>query len=378
MELAVWLYEPSIHLAPEWPVLVTKRPQIMRQLNKKIQSDRRTVRKTASTASHSTPHLIHNMGSSEYGIEVNPLSKHFKEFENECKYASRLRAETMRGYKEVFKLFLKVMPEVGNVTSLTSPTLNKFFERIQTRQRMVGKNLKTGVKSSTIKTQWSKLNVFFKWLKQKGYIEENPLEKVRPPRVSYDDFKRLEDNEILKIYASIALRPINPLLSRRDTMMISLLLFTGVRKGEFISLRVTDIDLIKKTITVRGETSKSRRSRTLKIHDILLLHLADYLKERRSLGLKTEYLIVSRKGDRGLSRDGLKHWVEALILKSGVKFHLHQFRHTFACKLAENDTNVFKIQKMMGHTNITMTMKYARSLQTEDMEEDIGKLSFDS
>ena len=72
----------------------------------------------------------------------------------------------------------------------------------------------------------------------------------------------------------------------------------------------------------------------------------------------------------------LKHWVKSLIKKSGVKLHLHQFRHTFACKLAEADTNLFKIQKLMGHASITMTMKYARSLQTSDMADDIAKISF--
>ena len=107
-----------------------------------------------------------------------------------------------------------------------------------------------------------------------------------------------------------------------------------------------------------------------------MMHLKDYLNERKKLGLKTEYLIASSRGDRGLSREGLKHWVKALVKKSGVKFHLHQFRHTFACKLAEKNTNGFKIQKLMGHTDMNMTARYMRSLNTEDMEDDIGKISF--
>jgi len=313
----------------------------------------------------------------EKSIKVIPsqLEKLFYDYINECKFSVCLRPETIRGYIAVFKLFSKVMPEVTSTEELSGEMLNLFFKRIKTRTRIVGRNtLKTGVKNSTIKTQYSKLIVFFRWLCKKGYLEQNPLKDIKAPQVNYDDFRRLEDEEINKIYSAIVRCSSNSLLLRRDTVMVSLLLFCGIRKGEFISLQVKDVDIEKKEIIVRGETSKSKRTRVLKIHPTLLLHLKDYLRERKSL--KTEWLIVSNRGDSGLTREGLNHWVKSIVDKSGVQFHLHQFRHTFACKLAESNVNIFKIQKMMGHQNITMTVKYSRSLQTEDMEEDIGKISF--
>ncbi len=306
-------------------------------------------------------------------ISESQLQGFFREYISECQFSACLRPETVRGYCAVFSLFTKIMPEVSSTEFLTPEMLNDFFKRIQTRKRLVGRNtVKTGVKNSTIKTQYSKLNVFFGWLCKKGYLERNPLKDIRPPQVNYDDYRRLEDNEINKIYSAITLHSSNPLMLRRDTMMVSLLLFCGIRLGEFISLQVKDIDIEKREISIRGETSKSNRTRVLKIHPTLVLHLKDYLRERKNL--KTEHLIVSKKGDSGLTREGLKHWVKSLIIKSGVKFHLHEFRHTFACKLAEADVNIFKIQKMMGHRNITMTMKYVRSMKTEDMMDDISKI----
>ncbi len=305
------------------------------------------------------------------------LQKNFNEYTSECQFSACLRSETIRGYKAVFSLFLKIMPEVSNLESLTTEMLNEFFKRIKTRTRVVGKDtLKVGVKSSTIKTQMSKLNAFFKWLQMKGRIENNPLKNIKPPRVTYDDFRRIEDDDINKIYSAISLHSNNSFVERRDTLMVSLLVYCGLRKGEFISLKVNDIDLIRKRITIKGETSKSKITRSLVLHPTLIFHLKNYFKERNALDLKTEYLIASNRGDRGLSREGLKHWVNSLKEKSGVKLHLHMFRHTFACKLSENNTNLFKIQKMMGHTSVLMTMKYARSMNTEDMEEDISKISF--
>lgn len=304
---------------------------------------------------------------------MNDIQQLFREFHIECQYARKLRPETTRGYKAVFDLFMRVMPEVTDTGSLTPEILNEFFRRIETRPRMVGKILKSGVKKSTIKTQWSKLNVFFVWLCKRRVIIESPLKNIKAPRPNYDDFRRLEDDQINRIYSAIVRRSANPLVNRRDTMMVSLLLFCGIRKGEFISLQVKDIDLIRNEITIRAETSKSKKTRVLTMHPTLILHVKEYLKERRAL--KTEHLIVSSKKDEGLTRHGLQHWVKSLIIKSGVRFHLHQFRHTFACKLCEANVNVFKVQKLMGHNDISMTMKYARSMRTEDMTDDIGKIS---
>jgi site-specific recombinase XerD len=304
------------------------------------------------------------------------LHNYFEEFINECRFISRLSTETIRGYTAVFNLFLKIMPEISTVSLLTVEMLTEFFKRIQLRQRKVGRNiLKVGVKKSTIKTQWSKLNVFFVWLHRRNYIEENPLKNIKPPNPDYDDPRALENDEIHKIYTSIILRSSNLFTLRRDTLMISLLLFCGLRKSEFISLQVRDIDMYKQELTIRAETSKSKKMRVLKMHPTLLLHLKDYIHERNIRGLKSESLLVADKVDKGLTRDGLKHWVKRLIEKSGINFHLHRFRHTFACKLSEANVNAFKIQKMMGHSNMSMTMKYARSLRTEDMGNDISQIS---
>ncbi len=267
------------------------------------------------------------------------------------------------------------MPEVTDIDSLTTNMLVEFFKRIQTRNRLVGKTIKTGVKKSTIKTQWSKLNVFFNWLQAKGYILHNPLCDIKPPNPGFNDSKALSDSELHRLYSSVVIQSVNTFMLRRDTLMISLLLYCGLRKGEFISLRVNDIDLVSQTITVRGETSKSDRTRVLKLHPTLLLHLKAYFQERKLNGIKTEVLLVSNRGDCALSRAGLKHWVKTLSKKSGVKFHLHRFRHTFACKLADANVHPFKIQKLLGHTSIVMTMRYVRSMKTEEMADDISRIS---
>jgi site-specific recombinase XerD len=305
------------------------------------------------------------------------LQELYDDFMDECRFSACLRPETIRGYRAVFDLFIKVMPEVVKLEDLTNSSLNEFFKRIYNRQRIVGRDtLKTGVKNSTVKTHWTKLNVFFKWLKNNKHIKENPLETIRPPKVRYDDYKRLTDGEVRRILSSIVQSVNDSFTYYRDIFMVNLFLQTGIRRTEFISIRLTDLDLFKRTITIRGETSKSKFTRTLKINSILFMHLSNYLAERRKLNYKTDNLVVSTREDRGLTIDGLKHWTERLKEMSKVKFHVHQFRHTFACKLIEANVSIYKVKELLGHTDIKMTVKYLRSLNTEDMGEDIEKISF--
>ncbi len=160
---------------------------------------------------------------------------------------------------------------------------------------------------------------------------------------------------------------------------------------------IRDVEEVKKLLKIPNKGFENIEARLKWIDEIDTLELMNeilFIREKYSVPLAynsvlQEYIetgkvetqrkqeeFVAFRGDRGLSREGLKHWVDSLIKKSGVKFHLHRFRHTFGCKLSEADVNVFKIQKMMGHENVTMTMKYARSLKPEDMGEDIGKISF--
>lgn len=317
-----------------------------------------------------------NIKDSEVLVGGKTLEQLFSEYIDECQYTKALRPQTITGYEAVFKHFSAIMPEVSVPSSLTREKLNEFFKRIRTRKRIVGRDtVKVGLQDSTIKTYSNKLNAFFVWLIQKGMLVANPLDNIKLRYPEYTDQRALKDEEVRKIVTSASLHAKSPLELKRDTVMLYLLFFCGLRAGEFISLRVTDLDWENGLLLVRGETSKSKRDRYIPMSPTLVLHLKEYIKERNSRRYTTENLIVSTTKDKGLSRHGLKHWVNKFSRLSGVKFHLHRFRHTFAMNLAKLGTHCMAIQKSMGHKDIKMTMGYLRSFTVEDAREGINQLS---
>lgn len=304
------------------------------------------------------------------------LQQLFIQFLHESEYTSRLRERTIKGYKEVFTLMLSVMPEITGLEFLTSEMISEFFKRLQTRKRIVGKDtMKQGIKESTVKAYWSKLSPFLKWLVNKDYLQSNPLDDLQAPEVRYEDIKILSEEEIRKLYTGVTIHAHNTLVLRRDILIISIFFFTGIRHNEFLSLEMLDVDLKQNELIVKGKTSKSKKTRVIPLHPTLILHIKDYIKERNKAQYKTPYLIVSLNKDERLTAHGLQHWVKRTVLKSGTKFHIHQFRHTFACRLAMNNVGAIKIQKLLGHSSIEMTMTYMRSINSTELKKDIMKLS---
>jgi integrase/recombinase XerD len=254
--------------------------------------------------------------------------------------------------------------------------MTRFFKILHERTRVVGKGkTKRGIKKSTVATYWSKLNNFFEWMRRKGLLGKNPFHDMEYPTPSYEDRKFLKKVEIEKIIAAVHLHSGSALLMKRNLVIFYTLLFCGLRREELLCLTIRDIDLERRILTVRAETSKIPRTRYIPLHSQLLFHLKEYLKERKQF--TTPYLIVSSKQDDGLSFDGLKHLVAKINQCSKVSFHVHQFRHTFAVNFLNTSNNIAKLKQLMGHKSINMTLVYLRSLPTKEMRGDIERMQVD-
>ncbi|CAL2093284.1 conserved protein of unknown function [Tenacibaculum sp. 190524A02b] len=300
----------------------------------------------------------------------------FNEYIQICEYTLRRRPATIKSYKNSYKHLISLVPDIVYPHHLSETKINMFFKSLQTRKRIVGKDtVKVGVKATTIASYWNKLNPFFVWLEANKHIEKSPLANISKPKEIYENKPAIKKSDVEKLYSSITLHSQSTFLLRRDTAIISTLFFTGVRKTELLSLQVRDIDLESSVITIRGKTSKSKRTRRIPINPILKMHLKDYLKERK--GYTSEALFVSNNKDSKLTEHGIKHWVKRMKKISGVNFHLHQLRHTFACNLAKNNISLPNLQKLMGHTDLRMTERYLRSLDVEHLVDDILKLNID-
>lgn len=304
------------------------------------------------------------------------LQELFNEYILECEFSRKLRPETLRGYTQTFTTFCKILPGI-TADGLTPSVITQFLKMLNERKRIVGHTVKIGIRKSTVATYWSKLNNFFEWLKIRKYINENPFSLMAYPAPVYEDKKFLRKDEIERIIAAIYIHYNgNQLLLKRNLVIIHILLFCGLRREELLLLKIRDIDIEGKVLTIRAENSKIPRTRYIPLHSQVVRHLKYYLPIRKHL--TTPYLIVSNNRDDRFSHDGMKHLVRTLNNHSQVRFHMHQFRHTFAVNFLKSSNNIAKLKQLMGHRDIRMTMVYLRCLPTDAIRGDIENMTIDT
>lgn len=309
----------------------------------------------------------------------NELQTHFEAFIAHKAYVCNLRPASIKTYKDVWKHFITQMPEVRRATDVTPETITVFFGRLQKRQRVVGKEIKrTGIQASTIQTYGRRLKCFFDWLVIRGVLETNPINLKDLPKPSYDDKRALTQGDIERIMVAVMQNSKNTFLKLRNLAIINVFLFTGIRRGELLGIKVTDVDFEKGVLRVAGVTSKSKRDRLVPLNRVVLQCLDEYMATRKQRGVQCEYLWVSDTKDTRFTEHGMKHLVKRIVQLSGVRFHVHRFRHSFATALAKDRTNVVMIQRLLGHTDLRMTQTYLRSMGVDDMRDSINSLELAS
>jgi integrase/recombinase XerD len=307
------------------------------------------------------------------------IREYFGDYLRLCRSVKNLRPETIRGYEEVFRVFFNLIPEVKYPDDLTEKNMTLFLERLQERPRIIGRGqIVRGIRSSTINTYRARLDAFFKYLESREVVTHSPFRNIKKPTVKYEDRREVFKKDFEKIIGAIRVESQNPFLMRRNLAIIYLLFYCGIRRGEIVGIQLMDLDIGKRMLTVRGETSKSKITRQVPLHPDMVMYLEDYLLERKKKKYQSGYLFMSDTGDNGLTIYGYTHLVRSLIRKTGVKFHLHKFRHTFATNLVRGRVDVYAIQRLLGHKDLRMTEKYLRSSIAEDFRSSINKLSIEN
>ena len=302
------------------------------------------------------------------------------DFIAECRYAMRLSPATLKNYRATFALFVKVMPEV-NPACLTPETLTRFFRELDTRERVSNRGrLKQGVKATTIATYRAKLNPFFKWLKHKGHIAASPFEGIPYPKVVYDEPKYLRKAQLEKLITAVSFSIpwSSTFIQKRNLTIIIVLLYAGLRKSELLNLKLLDLDMVRGELKIDATTSKSKQHKTQPLNSLIRRKLADYLEERRKKQYTTPFLFVADQRDEPFSEQGLKHLLKRISQASGVRFHAHQLRHTFAVNLISSGSDISVVQKLMGHKSLTSTLTYLRCIPSQTMHQSVESLSWEN
>lgn len=230
-----------------------------------------------------------------------------------------------------------------------------------------------------ISTFLSQLNVAVKW----GLMDKVPSVKwlkVLPKEMDFFDFD--EADRLIKAADD------EPELQ----VMVILALKTGLRIGELLALRWSDVDLIKQVLTVKqsiydgvlNDMPKNGKTRDIPLTD----QVVTVLKEQRlRSALRGEYVFSNPDGTIIHYRNEKNHVLPRLCRKAGLReLRWHALRHTFASHLVMLNVPLKAVQELLGHSKMDMTMRYAHlapntlsgSVQLLDSREVFGTIKAQS
>ena len=112
-----------------------------------------------------------------------------------------------------------------------------------------------GLSSNTVARHLYALRSFWDYLRKQGIVFEDPVRKVSAPKRTRSLPKYLGPKDLQKILDA-SQRNRTARCALRNYAMMAMLIFTGMRRGELINLRLSDISLQEKTLRVRGKGGK--------------------------------------------------------------------------------------------------------------------------
>jgi len=200
--------------------------------------------------------------------------------------------------------------------------------------------------TATIHGHVRTLRAFFSWLVDEGLTEENIAKDLKPPKLVKKAVSTLSDEEIIAIVHTLNL---NNHCEARNLTIFMLLLDTGLRIGELVSIKMEDIHMNEAFVKVMG---KGKKERIVPIGNNAQKALQRYLFRYRTRPAHTgiENVFLSVHGTP-LTENSMKLMFARLGQRSGVqRLHTHLCRHTFATRFLVNGGDVFTLQQILGHS----------------------------
>ncbi|APC07618.1 site-specific integrase [Neomoorella thermoacetica] len=267
------------------------------------------------------------------------------------KRAQGLRESTIKSIEEVLGLFFKQHPEAW-IDGLRKSLFNFLAEPI---------------KPATYNIRLSYLRGFIDWLIQQGILTENPLTGFR---------KKKADGRIVNLDAEtlqklLALPDRKTFAGLRDYALILLTLDTGIRPKEAFSIMPLDINLRSLEIYVRPETAKTSIARTLPISPTTAEVIKSLLAVRPQ-AWKEDTPVFCTENGTSLNRHTWNDRLEVYSKSLGIKITPYSLRHAFATWFLRNGGDCLILQRIMGHSDVSMTKRYVHLLQGDVRQQHIA------
>lgn len=268
------------------------------------------------------------------------LTDAFADFLEKCR-AKNLSEKTLNIYTVHFKFFREYLSDPDKkVSDITEDTLEGFILYLQNR----------GCNDITVQSYMRGVRCFCYYLMEEGYLQRF---KIKLPKADKRIKETYTDTELKKLLKKPNVKTCE--FNEYKTWVFSnYLLATGKRISTVLSLQIKDLDFENETIQLNK--CKNRKAQIVPMASSLKVILKEYLTYRK--GSPDDYVFCNSYGGKGDIRS-YQEMLAKYNQKRGVsKTSAHLYRHTFAKRWILNGGDIFRLQKLLGHSNLDIVKEY--------------------
>jgi integrase len=256
-----------------------------------------------------------------------------------------------------------VTPFIGTIRieELRPKHLDDLYQRLRK-----GDKKKRGLSSTSIKHIHSLLNATYRWAMWKNRVTNNPVERADVPARKRSRGRAAQVEEVRKIIAEL-----------REHRMEAPLLFaiaTGMRRGEIVALREAHVDHAARLAKVcealvNGgkdnvfvKSTKTDEPREVPLNDLAVkaLKIAKLNRAKWKLlageaWVGSDYIFIDELGRR-LHPNVLTDAFRRACERIGLKYRLHDMRHTAASFMLRAGKDIAAVQRVLGHSSASTTL----------------------
>ncbi|UMZ73103.1 tyrosine-type recombinase/integrase [Natranaerofaba carboxydovora] len=265
-----------------------------------------------------------------------------------------LTKKTITGYNATLQEFQSFVSEqdIVDATDITTSHIKSYLLYCKKQRNN---------NPTSVNHKLHNLKIFFNYLEETEVISEkkNPTKKIKyvKEEIRIEVFSDNQIKRMLDYYRRLKRRD-KAFYAYRDYTLIVFLLGTGSRLGELTNLRWRDIDFINYTITFYG---KKREYSSIPMTEKLKKELLEYKAYcERTFDKLSDYVFTNRENKK-LTDNAVKcifKRLKKVMNFKDVRLSCHTFRHTFAVNMIKNNCDVFTLQKMLRHNDLSMSRRY--------------------
>lgn len=276
-------------------------------------------------------------------------------FLDHCRVGKNLAGNTLRAYESDLDHFVEYLGNDVQVGCVDRDRIREYARVLMDGGRL---------KETTVKRRIATLKILFRWLEREEVIQFSVFHRLElsiklPKRLP----RALNSSEMhrLLVGASARLTKSRRRRERHDAAVIHFALValftTGLRIGELVSVKLTDVSLHDGSIQVRGKGNRERRVYMAGKQAVTVLK--QFLDIRRRTQSESENVLITAEG-LPITAQQIRKELRRLATRAGLARRVtpHMLRHTAATQLLEAGVDIRVVQRLLGHASIATTQIY--------------------